>query len=61
MFGIDYVETYSLVVDVITYRYLISLRVREKFDMDLMDIVITYLYDSLDSEIYIKILEGLNY
>jgi hypothetical protein len=35
--GIDYEETYSLVVDAITFRFLISLVVTESLDMRLMD------------------------
>ncbi|BBG97055.1 transposable element gene, partial [Prunus dulcis] len=35
--GIDYVETYSPVMDTITFRYLISLAVSEKLEMRLMD------------------------
>jgi hypothetical protein len=35
--GIDYEETYSLVVDTITFRFLISLVVTESLDMCLMD------------------------
>lgn len=53
--GIDYMETYSPVVDAITFRYLISLVVREKLDMRLMDVVTAYLYGSLDNEIFMKI------
>ena len=45
-------------MDAITFRYLISLAVREKLDMHLIDVVTTYLYGTLDSEIYMKILEG---
>ena len=41
---IDYKETYSLVVDAITFRYLISLAVFEGLDMRLMDVVTAYLY-----------------
>ena len=37
--GIDHDETYSPVMDVITFRYLISLVVSEKLDMQLMDVV----------------------
>jgi len=56
--GIDYEETYSPVVDAITFRYLISLTVREKLDMRPMDVVTAYLYSSLDTKIYMKIPEG---
>ena len=57
--GIDYEETYSPVMDVITFRYLVSLVVSEKLDMQLMDVVTAYLYGDLDSEIYMKVPDGL--
>ena len=56
--GIDYMETYSPVVDAITFRYLINMAVQEKFDMHLMDVVTAYLYGSLDNEIFMKVPEG---
>ena len=56
--GIDYEETYSPVIDAITFRYLISLAVSEGLDMCLMDVVTTYLYGSLDANVYMKIPEG---
>jgi hypothetical protein len=56
--GIDYEETYSLVMDTITFRFLISLIVTENLDMRLMDVVTTYLYGSLDNDIYMKIPKG---
>jgi hypothetical protein len=37
--GIDYDETYSLVVYVITFQYLISLATHERLDTCLMDVV----------------------
>ena len=52
---IDYDETYSPVMDVITFRYLISLVVFEKLDMQLMDLVTAYLYGDLDMKIYMKV------
>ena len=55
---IDYDETYSPVMDAITFRYLISLVVSKKLEMRLMDVVTAYLYGSLDSDIYMKIPEG---
>ncbi|KAL4564637.1 hypothetical protein LXL04_028704 [Taraxacum kok-saghyz] len=45
--GIDYDETYSPVMDVIIFRYLISLVVSEKLNMQLMDVVTAYLYGEL--------------
>uniref|UniRef100_A0A2N9G9W6 Reverse transcriptase Ty1/copia-type domain-containing protein n=2 Tax=Fagus sylvatica TaxID=28930 RepID=A0A2N9G9W6_FAGSY len=56
--GIDYEETYSPVMDAITFRFLISLVVTENLDMRLMDVVTAYLYGSLDNDIYMKIPEG---
>ena len=50
-FSIDYEETYSLVIDAITFRFLISLVVR------LMDVITTYLYESINNDMYMKILE----
>nr|GEU90436.1 retrovirus-related Pol polyprotein from transposon TNT 1-94 [Tanacetum cinerariifolium] len=55
---INYEETYSPVMDAITFCYLISLTVSENLDMRLMDVVTAYLYGSLDSDIYMKIPEG---
>ncbi|CAM8910135.1 unnamed protein product [Rhodiola kirilowii] len=56
--GIDFEETYSPVMDGITFRYLISLAVHERLNMHLMDVVTAYLYGSLDAEIYMRIPEG---
>ncbi|KAI3706684.1 hypothetical protein L6452_24599 [Arctium lappa] len=57
--GIDYEETYSPMVDATTFRYLISMVVQEGIDMCLMDVVTAYLYGSLDTDIYMKLPEGL--
>ena len=57
--GIDYEETYSSIVDVITLRFLITLTITENFQMRLMDVVTAYLYGSLDNDIYMKVPEGL--
>jgi TRAP-type mannitol/chloroaromatic compound transport system permease large subunit len=56
--GIDYEKTYSLIVDAITFRFLINLVVTESLDMRLMDVVTSYSYGSLDNDIYMKIPEG---
>ena len=45
-------------MDAITIRYLISSAVSEGLDMRLMDVVTTYLYGSLDANVYMKIPEG---
>ena len=53
--SIDYEETYSPVMDTITFRYLISLIVFEGLYMRLMNVVTAYLYGSIYIDIYIKI------
>ena len=53
--SIDYEETYSPVMDTITFRYLISLTVFEGLDMRLMNVVIAYLYGSIHTDIYMKL------
>ena len=58
--GIDYEETYSPVMNAITFYFLISLAVSERLDMRLMDVIIAYLYGSIDNDIYMKILKDLN-
>ncbi|GJU30812.1 retrovirus-related pol polyprotein from transposon TNT 1-94 [Tanacetum coccineum] len=56
--GIDYEETYSPVVDATTFRYLICLVIQEGLDLRLMDVVTAYFYGSLDTEIFMKLLDG---
>ena len=46
-------------MNAITFHYLISLAVNEGLDLRLMDVVTAYLYGSLDSDIYMKVPEGL--
>ena len=57
---IDYVETYSPVVDAINSRYLMNSVVYENLEMYLMDMITTYLYGSLDDDIFMRIVEGFN-
>jgi hypothetical protein len=56
--GINYEETYSPIVDAITFRFLINLAVVESLNMHLMDVVTTYLYGLLDNDIYMKFPKG---
>ena len=56
--SIDYEETYSPVMDEITFQYLISLTVSKGLEMRLMDVVTTYLYETINTDIYMKIPEG---
>jgi hypothetical protein len=55
---INFDETCSPVMNTITFRFLISLIVSKILQMHLMDVVIAYLYWSLDADIYMKIPEG---
>jgi len=57
--GIDFDETYSPVMDGITFRYLISMAASMNLQMKLMDVVTAYLYGSLDAEIYMKVPQGI--
>jgi hypothetical protein len=52
-------EIYSPVMSGITLRYLISLAVQNHLSMQLMDVVTTYLYGSLDSKIYMNVPDGI--
>ena len=45
-------------MDAITFGFSISLAVSEGLDMCLMDVIIAYLYESMDNDIYMKIPEG---
>ena len=46
--GIDYEETYSPVMDAITFHFIISLGVSKGLDMRLMNVITAYLYGSID-------------
>ena len=46
-------------MDGITFRYLISMAVNLDLKMKLMDVVTAYLYGNLDSNIYMKVPEGI--
>ena len=58
--GVDFNETYSSVMSGITFQYLIFLAVQNHLSMQLMDVVTAYLYGSLDSEIYMKVPDGIS-
>ena len=44
----------------ITFKYLISLAVQKHLSVQLMDVVTAYLYGSLDSDIYMKVPDGIS-
>jgi hypothetical protein len=56
---IDFNETYSPVMNGITFQYLISLAIQNHLSLQLMDVVTAYLYESLDSNIYMKVPNGI--
>jgi hypothetical protein len=58
--GIDFNETYSPVMNGIIFRYLISLATQNRLSLQLMDAVTAYLYGSLDSDIYMKVLDRIS-
>ena len=45
-------------VDATTFKFLISLAIKEGLDLRLMDVVTAYLYGPLDTDIYMKVPEG---
>ena len=45
-------------MDIITFRFLISLTIFEGLDMRLMDVISVYLYESIYNDIYMRIPEG---
>ena len=55
---IDCKETYSPMMDTTTFRYLVCMAMLKGLDMHLINVVIAYLYGSLNNNIYMRILEG---
>lgn len=45
-------------LDAITFRHLINFSIHEKLEMHLMDVVTSYLYGSLDHDIFMRIPEA---
>jgi hypothetical protein len=44
----------------ITFRYLISLTTQKRLSLQLIDVVTAYLYGSLDSDVYMKVPDGIS-
>jgi hypothetical protein len=59
-FDFDFNETYSPVMNGITFRYLISLTTQKCLSLQLMDVVTAYLYGSLDLDIYMKVSDEIS-
>jgi hypothetical protein len=57
---VDFNETYSPVMNEITFCYLIYLVIQKHLSLQLMDVVTIYLYGSLDSDIYMKVPDGIS-
>jgi hypothetical protein len=57
---IDFNETYSPIMNRITFQYLISLVTQKHLSLQLMDDMTTYLYGSLDSDIYMNVSDGIS-
>jgi hypothetical protein len=57
---IDFNETYSLVMNGITFGYLLSPAIQKHLSLQLMDVMTAYLYGSLDSDIYMKVPNGIS-
>lgn len=51
--GVDFEETYSHVMDCVSFRYLLALTVHIALKIYLMDVVTAYLHGTLDSTLHI--------
>ena len=58
-YGIDYLETFALVVKLISLRIILALAAARNYEVDQTDIKSAYLLAKLDEEIYMDIPEGL--
>ena len=54
----DFEETFSLVARFKTVRLLLSIAVLEDWDIEVLDVRMTFLFGELDEEIYMEQLEG---
>ena len=52
--GIDYAETFSLVVKLTSIRILLSIVASENFHLEQMDVKTVFLHGDLDKEIYMQ-------
>jgi hypothetical protein len=57
---VDFNETYSPVINGIPFWCLISLAIQKHLSLQLMNVVTAYLYGSLDSDIYMKVSDGIS-
>ncbi|TPX30028.1 DNA-directed DNA polymerase [Synchytrium microbalum] len=59
-YGQDYTSTYSPVLDIATYRYLIGIATQKDWAIHAMDVQTAYLYGDLLEDIYMKVPDGLH-
>ena len=57
--GVDYIETYAPVVNIITIRLLFALVAMLDLELDQMDVITAFLYGDIDIVIYMEVPEGL--
>ena len=52
--GIDYDQTYSPVMDTVSFRYLLALAIQFSLKMYLLDVVTAYLHGNLDTKLHLR-------
>ena len=60
VFGVDYSDTYSPVMNMTTLRWLIAFAARNGYKIRQADIETAYLYGWIDVELYMKLPEGIS-
>jgi len=58
-FGIDYSDTYSPVMTMTTFRWLLAFAARNNMKVRQADIETAYLYGNIDVELYMRVPEGI--
>lgn len=58
-YGIDYSDTYSPVMTMTTFRWLLAFAARNNMKIRQADIETAYLYGTIDVELYMKVPEGI--